>query len=293
MSACNCCSYPYGDYFQSHGIEIRPTFASEFATAEKVKCAFKLEGGEYSQIENTAFCFEDPSQESTRTQTLTEVDGICTYNSEYNPPISSWTGFCGFSSIRQKDDFVGFGEVSDESLKADVFELLENAEFFSSGLGLAQAWYAVNPQFGNQNFPTSGFAGKEQYKIKHLPSPSCYLKVWIGLTTFSFPANELSSPNLYSLVDDSTAEYIWSPSYSPCLPDPTKSAFAEENIIESETYFLDPSEDNQITFAYIKKYSFLPDYEPNDPLPFNPETQELLRPDPDINPNGVGGPPPP
>jgi hypothetical protein len=94
-----------------------------------------------------------------------------------------------------------------------------------------------------------------QYRIEHVPIATCYLKVWIKKTieTESETTETIEPP------------YEWRGSGYPCYEDELKPYTACENTIygdASETITADTGSSISVS---IQKYSFLENYEPNDP----------------------------
>jgi hypothetical protein len=293
--ACDCCDDPF--------IAVDPIFRCEpvlelrFRTIERSKCGYNVGGVAYKETEQEFECRDDPfgilwttTRKDAITKTgeyfdpeqFTAIGTYCSVTTTYDPPTSSSPPLCQccipFQAI---SELIGLNEYTDEELRGDILNILQNAPYFPEGGG----FQANQPAMGTYTADSfTGYGEQTQYRISHRAIPSCYLKVWIGLQTYEYP----SIGNFGSLLNDSNQIYIWQPSSSPCLPDPTKSAQDDAQIIKSEIYSVDPDETNKITCAFIRKYSFLPDYEPDDPIVVNPF--DISRPDPDCNPNGVPNP---
>lgn len=94
-----------------------------------------------------------------------------------------------------------------------------------------------------------------KYRVEHAPSATCYLKVWIKRTT--------ETEN--GTTEDTDQPYEWKGSGYPCYADESKIYTACENIIYGQpSGTISASKGSSISVS-ILKYSFLEDYEPNDP----------------------------
>lgn len=94
-----------------------------------------------------------------------------------------------------------------------------------------------------------------KYRVEHAPSATCYLKVWIKKTT------ETES----GTTEDTAPPYEWRGSGYPCYADESKIYTACENIIYGQPSGTISASRGQSISVSILKYSFLEDYEPNDP----------------------------
>ncbi len=119
------------------------------------------------------------------------------------------------------------------------------------------------------SFPGDANA-KWRWRLKHSPTPTCYLKVWL---------QEYSWPNHIAFLFDppttitDLSPYIWEGTGNPCLPDTTKRFDAVENLIydhEEGTELYGPAQDKYMTVG-ILKYSYLEGYEPDISDPDNPQ----------------------
>lgn len=96
---------------------------------------------------------------------------------------------------------------------------------------------------------------RTSFKVKHLPTGTCYLKVWIQ-TRFT--------PESGSVVITPLATYEWNGSGNPCLPSPSTPADDDSQYIESSaTEISEPGTDGT-RLVEIQKWSCVPGYTPPD-----------------------------
>jgi hypothetical protein len=128
--------------------------------------------------------------------------------------------------------------------------------------GLATA-YTYRSRSGNERA-----AGRARFRVRHAPTPTCYLKVWVRYRAQNWAVQE-GTCNSFEEVGDPTfvpgPTYEWHGTGNPCLADPTKPVDHEDNIIEGEQTTLDPpdvglGEGRVINVEW--KYSILEGYEP-------------------------------
>ncbi len=116
---------------------------------------------------------------------------------------------------------------------------------------------------------------KLKYRIRHLPTGTCYLKIWIRRETRIYADASASPPIVGSTTISDTETYEWIATGNPCFPDPAKG----RRDLRFQSIFSDPVEvlppaSNGIIFVSILKWSCVAGYNPD-------------RSDPDNNqPNG-------
>jgi hypothetical protein len=172
--------------------------------------------------------------------------------------------------------------------------LLEEADTYSSPAGTTVVfpdypeWGAVDLESG-QSLDCNGFRNwspasedppvpegvtREEKKFKwrpqHLPTGTCYLKVWFKKT---------STPTVGAPAITYPAPYEWSSSASPCLTVPTDPADADSQLIEGTADEEGvPTSNGTVTIEVIK-YSCVEGYEPDVSDDENPQPNGY--PDPD------------
>lgn len=110
-----------------------------------------------------------------------------------------------------------------------------------------------------------------EWRIKHAPTGTCYLKVWLRKTTTLAANPDADPPVVASTTTDDATTYEWTGTSNPCLADLTKAYNAAENLIHSDaTEIATPSTDSSVTIA-ILKWSCLAGYEPDITDPENPQ----------------------
>lgn len=97
---------------------------------------------------------------------------------------------------------------------------------------------------------------KARWRIRHRPTASCYLKVWLNQV---FEPADGGDP-----VVTPISPYVWTGSGTPCYASADLPADHEDNEVVSAPAELElPEEDGELRIV-IEKYSCLPDYEPED-----------------------------
>jgi hypothetical protein len=127
-----------------------------------------------------------------------------------------------------------------------------------------------------------------EVRISHPPTATGYLKVWLVTRTQTF---DQETETYSTAVDAAFQEYEWTGEPA----DMTIGMNEEGNRIDGETYVLPrPDAQTKVTVE-VFKFSFLPGYEPADPVVdeetapdiYNPTLYALVRPTPDCLSNGV------
>lgn len=306
MSGCNCCDQQSPWVSIGLNVEYPPILESRSAEATRGRCAFLINGEWRTKKEQDVFCiragnFNPPIpeyvyvEEAVKTDQYFEVNPegpICDIIETNIPPFVphppphqgegpvGWFPGCLFPIDARYKNLRGAGDtVTDDDHKEAVLKILDKTPYNEWGLGQPYAFYY------------DSFGAKSEYRIVHRPSPSCYLKAWIAEITFS---ENYGDPPSYTIHSEAIKIYTWdpiTPPNEPCLTHPLKSVYDDEQIIRSQSFDLNPADGtDKFTLVYVKKYSFLKDYEPEDPLPFDPSTLSAERPDPDILPNGIPAP---
>lgn len=288
-SACDCCNSYFFD---------SPIIESRFSWIVRPRCAFKI-NGEFYKVQNKQFiCTSNPSITYIEKRTLNNTEQFlnpeiqfpygqyCIATHETNPPEKDWEFPCNsiFNYTYVDGSINGEEPYPESDYKQQVLNTLSYAPWYTESggdEGFLPVPMGAAPRTTYNNsylYDDWSYAEKSEYRIVHNPYPSCYLKVWIGEITY---ANDI-------IVNDITREYVWSPTYSPCIPNNNKPFYHEENKIISEIFKLNPSGTNEITFAFLKKWSYLKDYEPDDPIIL--DQFMAYRPIPDCKPNGLPDP---
>lgn len=116
---------------------------------------------------------------------------------------------------------------------------------------------------------------KSQYRLKHPPTITCYLKVWVRLTTAESVTNaealEPPAEGSYTFVDST---YEWRGTTSPCLTEKMKPVNADENLIVGDPVEVQPpeaTENGKAVHIRILKWTLVEGYEPDVSDPDNPQ----------------------
>jgi len=105
---------------------------------------------------------------------------------------------------------------------------------------------------------------KAKWRIRHLPTGSCYLKVWYRTRFREGPSDPWSNHG----ADQS---YVWNGEGNPCLIDPSKGYSHADNYIFSEPEVIPYPEENGENHIEIRKWSCVKGYEPEISDPSNPQ----------------------
>lgn len=101
------------------------------------------------------------------------------------------------------------------------------------------------------------------YKIKHGPTASCFLKVWLR--------KKITPAGGGSITYEDLDPYVWTGTGTPCLLNPEAPIDDLSNVIESEIFILPIPDDDVKEEIEIVKWSYLPAYEPDISDPGNPQ----------------------
>lgn len=115
---------------------------------------------------------------------------------------------------------------------------------------------------------------KIKYRFKFNAPGTCYLKVWVRVTTTLYEGEDAPT---YEDV-----EYEWQGSGTPCLPDKTKPFYSDENIVYSEPIEIPVPDIKSSISVSLLKYSYIKGYEPDITDPDNKQPNGF--PDPEWEP---------
>jgi len=140
------------------------------------------------------------------------------------------------------------GESTAEMIARVTDELPPYPDDWSYGSGAASR----NLSPDESSFSLSRF----KWRLRHQPTGTCYLRVWLRKVEYPEGAEEPIYTDL--------PPYTWSGSGNPCLPSPENSPGHDDNAITgSEAEISDPAEDGSISIEIVK-WSCLPGYVPPD-----------------------------
>lgn len=115
---------------------------------------------------------------------------------------------------------------------------------------------------------TSTTKQKFKFRIKHKPTETCYLKLWIRKTTTVTADPSATPPRAASTTHDDTEKYTWNGTGNPCLASPNKSPEHADNLVKSADFEIAvPDTEGATVVMAIRKWSCVSGYEPdpNDP----------------------------
>ena len=105
---------------------------------------------------------------------------------------------------------------------------------------------------------------KVQWRIRHSPTGTCYLKVWLRKTTTVTGDPTADPPVEDEVTTDDSETYEWEGTGNPCIDNPDDGASATSNdIIDEDDHAIDPPDENGSISIEILKYSCLRGYEPD------------------------------
>lgn len=285
MSACGCCDQPPCP---------APVLECESVSGSASKvapCGFLHEGkrwlvrtitqtGSYSyDFQDIGGCAGEGSHNTTEVSTYDEnceVSTVCSgsrttsqdcvgdYDDD-NPPCSgtlnsdcTWggDGLCFWGGIFDPNGGITTTTVySSENPPETTEELIDRtiealAEFPDTWSGSCSTLRNLSPD------ESSFSVRRARWRIKHAPTGTCYLKVWIRRR---FQPEGGGSETITSLTP-----YTWTGSGNPCLADPTKPPTHEDNSITSSATTEDEPATDGENFIEIVKWSCLEGYEPPD-----------------------------
>jgi hypothetical protein len=103
---------------------------------------------------------------------------------------------------------------------------------------------------------------KCKYRLKHSPTGTCYLKVWLRKTT-TITADPDADPPVEASTTHDDSTYEWNGTGNPCFSEHLKAYDAAENIIYSEVTEIPVPETKSEVVVSLLKYSCLEGYEPD------------------------------
>ena len=104
---------------------------------------------------------------------------------------------------------------------------------------------------------------KVKWRIRHSPTGTCYLKVWLRKTTTVTGDPDADPPVEDTVTTDDSETYQWEGTGNPCIENPDDGASDPSNDIVGEENDLDPPDENGSITIEILKFSCLRDYEPD------------------------------
>jgi hypothetical protein len=140
-------------------------------------------------------------------------------------------------------------------------------------------WPAWEGESEDPLLPGQGYLGtselsatvrrKIKYRLRHLPSGTCYLKVWIRKTFTPAATVPPTDPLPAPTITEST--YEWVGTGNPCLTVPTDAIDAESQKISGTPIEVPVPSGLGTTAVEILKYSCVSGYEPDISDPENPQ----------------------
>lgn len=104
---------------------------------------------------------------------------------------------------------------------------------------------------------------KVKWRIKHSPTGTCYLKVWLRKTTSVGGDPDAIPPIEPTVTTDDSETYEWTGTGNPCIANPNDGAASPSNDIVGDENTLDPPSENGSITVEILKFSCVPGYEPD------------------------------
>jgi|694.fasta_scaffold37532_3 hypothetical protein len=158
-------------------------------------------------------------------------------------------------------------------------ELIGYAETRLSQVEYSEWNETINPVASRYSDFSGAAITVSEVQAFHPPTFSGFFKMWIDGVNFTWDPDQ----GFINPQSDPYDTYEWSGG----LQSMSHSVNAEENRIYGPTFNLTAPNQTQI-ILYISKFSFLPDYVPNDPnIDVESGFPVITRPDPDCFSNGV------
>lgn len=120
-----------------------------------------------------------------------------------------------------------------------------------TGQGRSESAYKNSDTFP---FYINNTLRKIKYRVRHLPTGTCYLKVWIS-KVFTLRTGSVSAPEI--------STYEWNGTGNPCLIAPANAVDAESQKINGTPTQVDPPIEDGTIAVSILKYSCVDGYEPS------------------------------
>lgn len=261
MSACNCCEEPPCP---------APILSSRSVSVTKGQCGWLRSDGQVymkrvDHFTTWPFSFPGASETITYTPDTTPTGGSCSMEDESVPGV----GFMGCPVYCIKTNSTtndtcdcnggGTGYVHEYEYSSvyTVDELIANTlaslPDFADAVDGGWSYRSDLSSYGGLK---SLSIRKAKWKLSHLPTGTCYLKVWLQ-TRFS-PIG--GGDDVITGLDP----YEWFGSGSPCIEDPTLPVNDDAQIITSDEHDLDIPESSGTLSVEIVKYSCVEGYEPED-----------------------------
>jgi hypothetical protein len=144
--------------------------------------------------------------------------------------------------------------------------------------GQSRGSYATGFSVASHDQDSNGNSIKQQmqFRIRHHPTGTCYLKVWFRKTTTVEGDPGADPPVPEEVTHDDSTTYEWTGTGSPCFTDPLKPADDPANLIHGDPIEVEAPElgtDGRAATVVVSilKFSYLPDYEPDVSDPENPQ----------------------
>ena len=275
---------PFSAFDQFSGLTVGPALQLTGSGCDKSYNAIKYTatgtvpgGSRYLSLTlSTSLCSTNPDPScvgaitTVRSYTLSGA-GVCTSNTTTCSgeitcdDFSEGCGTFGPTSFLDNVAYTQTGAVSDEytndMLYAAVLAAMPaygGTYTPSSIAGIdAEAYYHLSPDGSSLTLASV------KARLKHYPSGTCYLKVWVRsrFQPETFEGGVYMGTGAPDTLTD-IAPYEWTG--SPCMPDPTKAYDDPANAISFDLPDLAPPESNGDVVYEIKKYSCVQGYEPPD-----------------------------
>lgn len=284
MSACNCCEL----------------FPLEFDLEHRGEAFFLSKCGYTNRDIVNESCYDGLGVFLTKqidyTWAENDPTGRTSYSVTYSTAYDPETKLCVETRVPANDeapyddlsdaqtDIAISDEYTSSELMANVYAALPPIEgewTEVSAVSPAETKRELIDKVGEDCYPASLYTESSlEVRIAHPPTATGYLKVWLVARTRTFD----QQTDTYGPPTDAAFEvYEW----NGAPADMTIGMNEPGNRVEGETYVVPrPAEQTKVTIE-VFKFSFLPEYEPDDPQVDAENDYAFIRPTPDCLSNGV------
>lgn len=285
MSACNCCDLFPLEFDLEHRGEVFSASKCGYTNKSLDNEACYDGNGVFSTLTTT---WEpdgnDPAGRTTyvitETQTWDAESKTCVYTRDPETDEPPYDDLAGGSFTYELS-----AEYTSEELMENVYAALPPIEGEweeATVLSPAEIKRELIDKVGEDCYPKSLYTESSlEVRIAHPPTATCYLKVWLVARTREYD----QQTETYGPPTDAAFQiYEW----EGAPADMTIGINEQANRVEGETYVV-PRPDEAQTKVTIEvfKFSFLPEYEPDDPQVDSENDYAFIRPTPDCLSNGV------
>jgi hypothetical protein len=195
----------------------------------------------------------------------------------------TWDGATGTSSETNDNDDPESGDHSTTTTTvthtySDLIEMIF-PEFpaYPAWEGESEDELLTGQGYEESSFNSTSSRTKIQWRLRHPPSGTCYLKAWVRKTFTPAPTDPPTDPPPEPTVTVET--YEWNGTGNPCLTDPMKAGDHDDNRITGDENEVLPPEELGETLVELIKFSCVDGYDPDITDPDNPQPNGYPNPE--------------